>query len=85
MIIIITNTTSLQVLFNETIKTLKLVQTNEVFIVKQLFRGFEWERIGKGNRTKLGSMFFAYAQNKGSTLIMPLGKTPQNQQQYKKL
>lgn len=82
---IITNNTSLQDLFNESVNTLSDLQSGEIFIVKQLFRGFEWERISKGNRTKLGSMFFNYANNNGSSIIKPLGKTPQNQQQYLKL
>ncbi|WP_034438048.1 DUF1413 domain-containing protein [Clostridium ihumii] len=82
---IITKNTSLQDLFNESVNTLSDLQPGEIFIVKQLFRGFEWERISKGNRTKLGSMFFNYANSAGSSIIQPLGKTPQNQQQYKKL
>lgn len=81
---IINNLTSLQDLFNEAVNTLSDLQSGEEFIVKQLFRGFEWERIDKGNRTKLGSMFFNYANNNGSNIIEPLGKTPQNQQKYMK-
>lgn len=78
--------TSLQDLFEIVIETLDDVNTGEVFIVKELFRGFEWNRIKKGNRTKLGSMVLAYANGKeGSSVIEPLGKTPQNQQIYKKL
>lgn len=75
--------TSLNDLFNVAISTLPDLQTGEIFIVKDLFRGFEWNRIPKGTRTKLGSMFFAYAKQNGLTLIECLGKTPQNQQQYK--
>lgn len=82
---IITRNTSLQDLFDEAINTLSDLNTGEVFIVKQLFRGFEWGRISKGNRTKLGAMFFAYANNKGANIIKPLGKTPQNQQKYEML
>ena len=48
--------TSLQDLFEIVIRTLDDVKTGESFIVKELFRGFEWNRIKKGNRTKLGSM-----------------------------
>lgn len=81
----ITNTTSLQDLFNEAVNTLSDLQSGESFIVKQLFRGFEWERIDKGNRTKLGSMFFNYANSSGASIIRALGKTPQNQQKYEKL
>ena len=78
--------TTLQDLFSIAMNALNDVNTDEVFIVKDLFRGFEWNRISKGNRTKLGSMVLAYANsNEGSSMIEPLGKTPQNQQIYKKL
>ena len=81
----INNTTSLQELFDlakEKAETITI--TNEVFIVKDLFRGIEWNRIPKGLRTKLGSLFFSYVNNEGSQIIEPLGKTPQNQQIYKR-
>ena len=60
------------------------VETNEEFIVRDLFRGFEWNRIPKGYRTKLGSLFLNYAQGEGSSKLEILGKTPQNQQIYRK-
>lgn len=53
--------------------------------MKELFRGFEWNRIAKGNRTKLGSMMYAYALGEGAEVLEPLDKTPQNQQRYRKL
>ena len=81
----ITSKTPLQELFDAAIKTLPDVESDEVFTVRDLFRGFEWNRIEKGNRTKLGSMFYAYAQGTGASQIKPLQKTPQNQQLYKKL
>ncbi|WP_322907234.1 DUF1413 domain-containing protein [Paenibacillus campi] len=76
--------TSLEDLFKKAISTLHEVNSNDrEFVVKDLFRGFEWNRIPKGNRTKLGSMFFNYAKNDSRNLIIPLGKTAQNQQLYK--
>ncbi|MEG1415619.1 MAG: DUF1413 domain-containing protein [Clostridium sp.] len=80
----ITKSTSLEDLFNQAVGTLSDLEPGEIFIVKQLFRGFEWERIEKGNRTKLGSMFFSYANNAGAEIIVPLNKTAQNQQRYEK-
>lgn len=81
----ITAHTSLNELFELAKEATHEVTSGEVFIVKDLFRGFEWNRIPKGTRTKLGSMYFAYAQNEGNNDLDPLGKTPQNQQQYKKI
>lgn len=81
----ITAATPLQDLFDIAIRTLPEVEPGEIFIVRDLFRGFEWNRIKKGNRTKLGGVFYAYAQNAGANCVEPIGKTPQNQQIYKKL
>lgn len=53
--------------------------------MNDLFRGFNWNRIQKGNRKKLGVMYFDFVKNEGSVVSLPLGKTAQNQQQYKKL
>lgn len=78
--------TTLEELYETVIGTLNDVKCGEVFIVKELFRGFEWNRIPKSFRTKLGSMVFSYAKGEeGSLIIEPLDKTPQNQQKYKKL
>ena len=61
-----------------------IVQPGENFMVKDLFRGVEWSRIPKGYRTKLGGMFFAYVNGEAKKTFEPVGKTPQNQQIYKK-
>lgn len=61
-----------------------IVQSGENFRVKDLFRGVEWSRIPKGYRTKLGGMFFAYVNGEAKNTFEPVGKTPQNQQIYKK-
>lgn len=81
----IDSNTSLKDLFEIAKGTLGELVSGEEFIVKDLIRGFEWNRIAKGDRTKLGSMFFNFAQNEGNKIIVPLGKTPQNQQRYRKL
>ena len=78
--------TSLSELFDIVVSTLNDVESGEIFIVKELFRGFEWNRIPKYYRTKLGSMVLAYANGDGADIFEALDhKTPQNQQIYKKL
>ncbi|MEW8980843.1 MAG: DUF1413 domain-containing protein [Bacillus anthracis] len=81
----ITVNTSLEELFTIAKNTIKELDQGEEFIVKDLFRGFEWGRITKGNRTKLGSMFFNFSQHEGKGEILGIGKTPQNQQKYRVL
>ena len=80
----INKNSTLQELFDYAVSSVVDVESGEKFIVKELFRGFEWSRIPIGNRTKLGSMFFAYAQSTGINDMDPIGKTPQNQQIYRK-
>ena len=81
----ITKTSTLPELYDYAILSAKDVASGEVFIVRDLFRGFEWNRIPKGMRIKLGSMFFAYAQGAASNEFAILDKTPQNQQKYRKI
>jgi len=81
----IDNTTSLQTLLNTAIAALNDVAPGEEFTVKELFRGFEWKRVQQGYRIKLGGMFFDYAKKDGAALLMICGKTPQNQQIYRRL
>lgn len=81
---LITSETSLQELFDRARDSFSDVTSGESFLVKDLFRGFEWNRIAKGNRTKLRSMFLNYANYEASEAIDVLGKTPQNQQIYRK-
>jgi hypothetical protein len=61
------------------------LQESEEFIVKDLFRSFEWNRIDVGNRSRLGAMFFNFSKNDDKLIIVGIGKTAQNQQKYRKL
>jgi hypothetical protein len=81
----ITKNTSLTDLITYSQAEIINLLAGEEFMVKDLFLGYEWNRIDKGNRTRLGSSFYAFAQGAGAALIIPLGKTPQNQQKYRKL
>ena len=81
----VTKDTTLKELFDTAcLSADTIVQSGENFRVKDLFRGVEWSRIPKGLRTKLGSMFFSYAVGETINTFEPIGKTPQNQQIYRK-
>ncbi len=56
----------------------------DVFIVKDLFKGYEWSKVGKGERLTLGTLFLSYVKE-NSTSIKIMEKTSSNQQKYKKL
>lgn len=77
--------TSLSELFGIATTSIADVRPGEEFIVRDLFRGFEWNRIPLGARTKLGSMILAYSNGDGEGVIAAVRKTPQNQQIYTKL
>ncbi len=81
----IDSNTTLEVLFEIAKKTLNELNMEEEFIVKELFRGFEWNRIAKGNRITLGSMFLNFSLVEGEKIIKKLDKTSQNQQRYLKI
>ncbi|MEG1415622.1 MAG: DUF1413 domain-containing protein [Clostridium sp.] len=80
----ITKSTPVANLFNEAVGTLSDLEPGETFVVSNLFRGFEWERIEVSNRAILGSMFFRYVNNDGSEIVTPLDKSSEGQQRYEK-
>lgn len=81
----ITSTTSIADLLAYAQAEVHKVQPRAEFMLKELFRGYEWNRIDRGNRIRLGVMFHAFAQGEGATLIVHEKKTPQNQHVYRRL
>lgn len=73
-----------KVLLSQAIKELKNLQPGEKFLVKDLFKGYEWNRIGKGDRLTLGTLFLNYVNSTSSAKVSVLGKTSSNQQEYQK-
>lgn len=80
----ITCETDLQTLFAYTREAVEELEPGEKFMVRDLFKGFQWNRIPKGLRTKLGGLFYRFVTEERSEDFEPVGKTPQNQQIYKK-
>lgn len=60
----------------------KHLHVNEVFLVRDLFKGYEWNRISKSDRLLLGTLFLNYVHNAGDRLL-PIEKTSSGQQQYR--
>lgn len=81
----ITSTTSMEDLLLAAKTALRDVESGELVIVRDLFRGFEWNRIPTGRRSRLGGLFNDYAHStEGSQLVEDKGKNAQHQQQYLK-
>lgn len=75
----------MQKLQNKVLETLGEVKTTDSnFKVSDLFRGFEWNRVERGLRIQLGAWFYAEVTGIRIKGVQALGKTPQNQQLYKK-
>ncbi len=80
----ITHLTPVAELIEYSKKEIEKLNADEEFLVKDLFLGYEWKRIGIENRTHLGASFFNFAQGNGASQVAILDKTPQNQQRYRK-
>jgi len=70
-------------LLNYATSEAKNVKIDEVFLVKDLFKGYEWNRIPRKDRLLLGTLFLNYIK-KEKISIIPIEKTSSGQQKYKK-
>jgi hypothetical protein len=60
------------------------LKAGEAFLVKDLFKGYEWNRIPRKTRLLLGSVFLNAVNADKNLKIEVFEKTPSNQQKYKK-
>lgn len=61
----------------------KNLKEGEVFLLKDLFKGYKWNRITTERRSSLGRAFLEKVHNKNS--VEAIEKTSSHQQQYRKL
>ena len=69
-------------LFNLAINELAKVPSGTKFLVKDLFKGYEWANFSFTDRRVLGSLFSNYIETTPTCSVKPFKKTPQNQQIY---
>lgn len=73
-------------LLTESLKEIENLKSGEVFLVRDLFKGYEWNRIPINVRLRLGFLFFnEITKPEHSDKIVPTEKTSSKQQKYKKL
>lgn len=60
------------------------LKAGETFLVKDLFKGYEWNRIPRKTRLLLGSVFLNAVNTDQNLKIDVFEKTPSNQQKYRK-
>lgn len=68
-------------LLAQAIEETRCLHVNEVFLVRDLFKGYEWNRISRSDRLLLGTLFLNYVNTSGIRL-QPIEKTSSGQQKY---
>ncbi len=53
----------------------------EPFLLRDLFKGYEWNRISRSDRLLLGTLFLNYI-NTANNEVTPIEKTSSGQQKY---
>lgn len=69
----------------EAILALSSVKVNQIFLLRDLFKGHRWNSLPKGDRLRFGSYFkkkVGLGQIHG---VIYVGKAPNNSAQYKKI
>ena len=70
-------------LLKKAIDEIQNLDSGEKFLVKDLFKGYEWNRIPLKSRLLLGTLFLNYISSESKEVIV-IEKTSANQQKYKK-
>lgn len=63
------------------IEETKHLYADEIFLVRDLFKGYEWNRISRRDRLLLGILFLNYVNTSGAHLKL-IEKTSSGQQKY---
>lgn len=71
-------------LLSKAINETARLNKGETFIVRDLFKGYEWNRISRGDRLLLGTLFLNYV-NSEHVNVAPMEKSSSGQQQYQRL
>lgn len=71
-------------LLSAALNELSNLNSGEVFLVKELFKGYEWNRFSKSERLTLGTLFVNEVRTNPSINVTELDKTSSHQQKYRK-
>ena len=71
-------------LLDSAIKETKLLKRGEVFLARDLFKGYLWNRISRGDRLLIGSLFLSYVSSHDCG-VLAIEKGVSGQQRYKRL
>lgn len=70
-------------MFNLAVAEIEKLEHDEIFTLRDLYKGYEWNRISRGDRITLGTLFLNFA--KSNLDIELLGKNNSGQQSYKRI
>ena len=73
----------LDTLLQSAVKETGNLEVGETFLVRDLFKGYLWNRISRGDRLLLGSLFLSYASSHDCRISV-IDKGVSGQQRYKK-
>ena len=68
-------------LLNQAINEIKYLEVNEIFLLRDLFKGYEWNRISRSNRILLGTLFLNKISSENLEIAASI-KTSSGQQKY---
>jgi hypothetical protein len=71
-------------LLDDAINETRNLNDGEIFLVKDLFKGYFWKRIPHGDRLLLGILFLKHV-NQSTDCIQIIEKTSSKQQRYRKV
>ena len=71
-------------LLSKAINETARLNKGETFIVRDLFKGYEWNRISRGDRLLLGTLFLNYV-NSEHVNVAPMEKSSSGQKKYQRL
>ena len=66
-------------MLEKAILELQYINIGEKFMLKDLFKGYEWNRIAQGERSTLGTLFLTYARSNDQIQIY---NSASNQKSY---
>lgn len=69
-------------LLSMAIEETRHLEAGEIFLVRDLFKGYEWNRISRRDRLLLGALFLNYVIS-SKTEVVPIEKTSSGQQKYR--
>lgn len=72
------------VLLEIALSEIKFLKENEIFLVKDLFKGYEWNRIPVKDRLLLGTLFL-HEVHKERIPVIAVEKTSSHQQKYQRI